>query len=345
MEPLISVIVPVYNVQDYVVKCVESITNQTYSNLEIILVDDGSTDKSGLICDKIAKQDKRIRVIHKENGGLSDARNSGLDNANGEYIAFVDSDDYINKHMYKILMNNLRKDKADISMCGYKMVDDYTSNGDYTEYEMYANLDVDINNIKRHVYKSKNDKIECIFPAKIRYTVMWNKIYSKEIWKTLRFPKGEVYEDEQLFYKIIYNCKKITVCEEKMYNYVQRNNSITSNNITIKIKYKIDAYERKYYYFFRKGEYKASKSALFEWKSLLVDSYCKNAIFKKGKEKKDIQRMLNTKKKRFVKDFFVRKNYRMISFKEIKSYILFMFFTRIYIAGFKRKHKNIYRSN
>lgn len=342
MEPLISVIVPVYNVQDYVAKCVESITNQTYSNLEIILVDDGSTDKSGIICDEIAKEDKRIRVIHKNNGGLSDARNRGLDVATGEYIAFVDSDDYINKNMYEILMRNLRKDKADISMCGYKMVKDYTNSDDKAEYDLYANCKVNANNIESIVYKSKKEKLNCIFPSKIRFIVMWNKIYSKNIWKSIRFPKGEVYEDEQLFYKIIYNCKRITVCEEKMYNYVQRDNSITSNNITMKIKYKIDAYENKYYYFLRKGEYEASKSALFEWKSLLVDSYCKNAIFKKGKEKKHIQKMLNQKKKRFINDFFIKKNYKMIKCKEIKSYILFMFFTRIYIECFKNKHRNIY---
>ena len=115
MEKLISVIVPVYNVEEYVEKCVLSIINQTYKNLEIILVDDGSTDNSGKICDEIAIKDNRIKVIHKKNGGLSDARNVGIDIAKGDYLGFVDSDDYIDPDMYSILLNNMNLTFSDIS--------------------------------------------------------------------------------------------------------------------------------------------------------------------------------------------------------------------------------------
>lgn len=117
MEELISVIVPVYNVEKYVEKCVESIINQTYKNIEIILVDDGSTDNSGKIIDNISLKDNRIKVIHKENGGLSDARNAGLDICNGKYIGFVDSDDSIHKKMYEILYKNIKEYSANISIC------------------------------------------------------------------------------------------------------------------------------------------------------------------------------------------------------------------------------------
>lgn len=117
-KPLISVIVPVYNVQKYVRKSVESILQQTYKNLEIILVDDGSTDESGKICDMLARSDNRVTVIHKKNGGLSDARNAGLDRATGELIGFVDSDDYIEKNMYEVLEERMRINEADISCCG-----------------------------------------------------------------------------------------------------------------------------------------------------------------------------------------------------------------------------------
>ena len=114
---LITVIVPVYNVKDYLQQCVESICGQTYQNLEILLVDDGSTDGSGKICDELAKKDTRIKVIHKPNGGLSDARNAGLDVATGDYIGYVDSDDYIEPDMFEILLTNIEEHQADISCC------------------------------------------------------------------------------------------------------------------------------------------------------------------------------------------------------------------------------------
>ena len=131
-KPLISVIVPVYNVQKYVRKSVESILQQTYKNLEIILVDDGSTDESGKICDMLARSDNRVTVIHKKNGGLSDARNAGLDRATGELIGFVDSDDYIEKNMYEVLEERMRINEADISCCGRYVVQE--SDGTKTPY-------------------------------------------------------------------------------------------------------------------------------------------------------------------------------------------------------------------
>ena len=120
--PAISVIVPIFNVENYVRKCVDSILNQTFSDIEIILVDDGSTDASGRICDEYLSKDDRIRVIHKENGGLSDARNAGLDMCTGEYIGFVDGDDYIDGDMYELLYKNLIQYDADISMCRFRRI-------------------------------------------------------------------------------------------------------------------------------------------------------------------------------------------------------------------------------
>ena len=119
MDEKISVIVPVYNVEQYLERCVDSIINQTYKNLEIILVNDGSTDNSGKLCDELAKRDDRIRVIHKGNGGLSDARNAGIEEAESDLIGFIDSDDYIDEDMYELLIDNLRETNADLSMCGH----------------------------------------------------------------------------------------------------------------------------------------------------------------------------------------------------------------------------------
>ena len=123
-KPLISVIVPVYKVEKYLERCVKSICAQTYQNLEIVLVDDGSPDQCGEMCDMFAKQDSRIRVVHKENGGLSDARNAGLDVMTGDYVGFVDSDDWIEPDMYQVLYERLIKEKAEISCCGMKRCTD-----------------------------------------------------------------------------------------------------------------------------------------------------------------------------------------------------------------------------
>ena len=136
-EALVSVIVPIYMVQDYLVKCIESITNQTYTNLEIILVDDGSQDNCGKICDEFSKQDERIKVIHKENGGLSDARNAGIDSATGEYYLFVDSDDSIEPQMVEFLVKPILERRADVSVCGFRRVEE-GQKLDFSEYE-YVN--------------------------------------------------------------------------------------------------------------------------------------------------------------------------------------------------------------
>ena len=122
MEDLISIIIPVYKVEKYIYKCIDSVLNQTYKNLEIILVDDGSPDKCPEICEEYAKKDNRIKIIHKKNGGLSDARNAGLKVATGKYIGFVDSDDYIEKDMYQVLYNNIIKTNSDISIVNLKEV-------------------------------------------------------------------------------------------------------------------------------------------------------------------------------------------------------------------------------
>ena len=133
MDEKISVIVPVYNVEQYLERCVDSIINQTYKNLEIILVNDGSTDNSGKLCDELAKRDDRIRVIHKENGGLSDARNTGIEEAEADLIGFIDSDDYIDENMYELLIDNLRETNADLSMCGHYDVYNNVSEAQVTE--------------------------------------------------------------------------------------------------------------------------------------------------------------------------------------------------------------------
>lgn len=177
----ISIIVPVYKVEQYLRQCIESIINQTYQNIEIILVDDGSPDKCPAICDEFAILDKRIRVVHKINGGLSDARNAGLEIATGDYIGFVDSDDWISPTMYEELISVAIEYGADISCCGYNRID----NNSVLESKLFGD--------KRKV--SGIDLLRDIFCRNGDNVVVWNKIYNVNLFKNLRFPVGEIHED------------------------------------------------------------------------------------------------------------------------------------------------------
>lgn len=199
---LLSIIVPVYNVKSYLKKCVESILNQTYTNLQIILVDDGSTDGSQDICDEYVQKDPRIVVIHKENGGLSTARNAGMDRAKGDYIAFVDSDDWLEPNMYEALISQLEKHEADIVACSF-----YECKGDE----------------KKAVGDSKNIRVidtEEIFINKnqLRFLV-WNKVFRRSFVEEMRFVPGQVYEDFHFCRQVFLKTKKLVYLDVPFYNY------------------------------------------------------------------------------------------------------------------------------
>ena len=213
MEELISVIVPIYKVQDYLDRCVQSIVNQTYKNLEIILVDDGSPDDCPRICDEWAKKDQRIKVIHKENGGLSDARNFGLDHATGDYIGFLDSDDKVFNNIYERLYLMIKENDSDMAMCSYLRSDEDLNNEE---------LSIKTYNIKEIYDDIMLDKINAH---------VWDKLYKKECFDDIKFPYGLHFEDLAIFYKMAFNMKKITISNEQLYYYrVDRNDSITQDN-------------------------------------------------------------------------------------------------------------------
>lgn len=213
-NPLISVIVPVYKVEDYLEECVDSIRNQTYDNLEIILVDDGSPDRSGEICDRLATQDSRIKVIHKENGGLSSARNAGLDVATGEYVSFIDSDDWIRLDMYQRLMDLMQQHHAQIAAGGLQ--DD---NGKHYNPEYPRKADVEI--------FSRTDALrEITINRKITNSAC-DKLWKKEIFDTIRFPVGEYFEDFKTSYKCIDQIHTVVYDPCPVYIYRMTENSIT----------------------------------------------------------------------------------------------------------------------
>lgn len=212
----VSIIVPVYNVEQYVKRCIESILNQTYKNIEIILVNDGSTDASGEICERYAKENENIIYIEKENGGLSDARNVGLIHSTGDYICFVDSDDYIDNRYVEILLNGVSQDKSDIAVCNFEKV-----------------FDLGIKKQTSYEYKiSYMNSLEALkellqFPRKGFVTNhMVTKIYRRELFRNIKFPVGRNFEDIGTTYKLICISKKIAIIPLKLYYYYSREDSI-----------------------------------------------------------------------------------------------------------------------
>lgn len=251
MSDLISIIVPVYNVKNYLEKCVETIINQSYDNLEIILVDDGSTDGSSELCDQLCKKDERIIVLHKQNGGLSDARNFGFSQSKGQYIMFIDSDDYIHEEMVSKLYDAMVTSAADLAICNYDFVD----------------LDGNIvkkneNILKNEVFDKKSAYQKLSEDYNDYYVIACNKLYKREILTNDTFPKGRIHEDEFSIHHIFSKCNYIVSISDVLYFYVQRDNSITHTKLTIK---KLDGYLAKmdrYYFFKNKGYEKYAFYAL-----------------------------------------------------------------------------------
>jgi len=212
-NPLITVIIPVYKVEQYLEKCLDSVINQDYPYLEIILVDDGSPDSSGKICDEYAKNDKRIIVIHKLNGGLSDARNVAIDLALGEYITFVDSDDFIEEDYISTLLNLAQKHDVDITVSPFlyfKQRNEIKKNNTITKENVYTREEA----LKTMFYQADFD------------TNATSKLFKKELFEDVIFPKNLFYEDLATTYKLISKSKKIAFINKENYNYLLRDDSI-----------------------------------------------------------------------------------------------------------------------
>jgi len=206
MEELISVIIPVYNVEEYLKKCIDSIINQTYSNLEILLIDDGSTDNSGKICDEYKIIDKRIKVIHKENGGVSSARNLGISEAKGKWLTFIDSDDWIETNFCEILINEARENNADVVLCAYNRV----TNSKLEKINVYSK-NVELDSIQYLIN---------ILNPQTGFGFCHMKLYKSDIIKNIRFNTDlEVGEDALFNEKISQNIVNSIYVNENLYNY------------------------------------------------------------------------------------------------------------------------------
>ena len=220
MNDLISVIVPIYNVEKYLRRCLDSIINQTYKNLEIILVDDGSPDNCPEICDEYARKYERVKVIHKKNGGLSDARNIGIKQSKGDYITLIDSDDCVTHDYCEFLYNLLKKYNADMSICKHLVkYDDFGEISTGTKKEYILNPE---KALKMLLYSDDID------------VSAWGKLYKRKLFDNIEYPKGRLFEDSATTYKLIDLCKTIAFKSEEKYIYFVRKDSITTKEFNEK---------------------------------------------------------------------------------------------------------------
>lgn len=302
MNDKISIIVPIYKVEKYLDKCIESLVNQTYTNLEIILVDDGSPDKCPEMCDKWAEKDSRIKVIHKPNGGLSDARNAGMKEANGEYIVFTDSDDFLDKHFIEYLYIAIIDNEVEMSSC---------------DFAYYYDGDIVTNEVTRGkiTVSSSETAIEDILNNRNVRAVAWNKMFHRGLLVGEEFPVGKYHEDEFFSYRIIHKAKKIAYIDSALYYYRQREGSIMAS---FNIKH-LDSLEaglerlsllKKYYpdlYIYDKATF--CMGCVLMYLSALDDKEC---------DKKEIKKIIKSKRKQVKVNI---KEFSSYSFKK-KLYVI-----------------------
>lgn len=266
MGPLISVIVPIYKVEDYLEKCIESILNQSYKNLEIILIDDGSPDNCPSICDRYEKLDTRIYVIHKKNGGLSDARNAGLEKATGEYISFVDSDDWLDGQFYEIMLSHILKENLDLVECGFV----YVKDNEHKE-EVHHSYDQAI--------FSNVEAMNFFICDKLFREIVWNKLYKRKVLGRHMFLSVN-NEDEYWTYKIFANANRVGYIAKALYFYLQRESSIMSSK-SIKelgfleaLKERSNFIRSQYPQLDYECRYRLFRRYIFQYQLIIEDSTC-----------------------------------------------------------------------
>lgn len=233
----ISVVIPVYNVEKYLSECLDSVINQTYKNLQIIIVDDGSTDSSGKICDEYAEKDDRITVVHQSNAGAGAAKNTGLELIDGDYFSIIDSDDYIELDMYEKMVNSLEKYNSDIAQCLFRNV--FVNDSFDRKYKIKGNYP--------KVLTSKKFLSELLYDWK--YAIFANKVFKTSLLKNIRFPVGRKIDDEFFTYKLVCNAKKVVNIDNILYNYRMRKTSVMNENNSDRLIYdRIDCFIERYNY-------------------------------------------------------------------------------------------------
>ena len=286
--PLISVIVPVYKVEPYLCRCVDSILAQTYTDFELILVDDGSPDNCGAICDEYAQRDSRVHVIHQENGGLSAARNAGIDwvfaNGDSKWITFVDSDDWIHPQMLEQLYLAVTVHQCRVSICTYKETKE----------------EFDWSTCKIGVPECR--KVEAYYIQNWgNATVAWGKLYSKDCFENIRYPVGKIYEDGYVTYKILFREKQVAVIETQLYAYYINLHGISKSRWTLERLDGIQSLEEQLLFFKSHGYLQAWETAVIKYVYALCGQY---VVIMREAGKKDKRVALRYIKPRLVYAFF-----------------------------------------
>lgn len=310
----IAVIVPVYNVENYIERCIDSILNQSFDDFKLILVNDGSTDRSYEICKEYAISDRRIKLINQENMGLSMARNNALEYSSERYLTFIDSDDYIHRDFLKILLENLIDNSADISVADHQKV--YQS--ERTEHEEKENTIRVLSNIQavEQVVKDNDENM----------IVAWGKLYKRELFEDIRYPRGKYHEDEFVTYKLYYKAETIVKTKAKLHYYTQRDESITGDKYSLKRLEKLEGLREAVEFFREKGEEDLALSANYRYLFNIQIAYYR-VKFELGSNKP----VMNNLKQDYDTNYRgINKDMKEYSLKEKIILRFFFYFPNIY---------------
>jgi len=297
MNELVSVVVPVYNPGKYLDRCLHSLRQQTYSNLEIILVDDGSTDGSGERCDEYVLQDSRIHVIHKENGGAASARNRGIDVSTGTYLVFIDADDYVDLYFVEILYRLCKKNNCLVSICDLTWTTENHLN--------FTELNPDE---KEFVSDSMQLMYRCCNKNKIKETIICNKMYRRDLFEDLRYPEGVTYEDLATTHKILYHAGRVAETTRIMYAYYKSENSVTRRKYSLlNFDSENKAQDERAVFFHEIGDMQLFEHAIISIERNRIANYCKCARYLP-----DCKQERHSLRQRFVKDYkYIRRSSRL----------------------------------
>ena len=306
---MISIIVPVFQVERYLKRCIDSILDQSFTDFELILVDDGSPDNCGTICEQYSEKDNRIHVIHKENSGLSDARNVGInwafENSDSKWIAFIDSDDWVHCDYLKILFEAVKTTGCDISICGF-----VTTNG-VSPIIDEKTLSVEV--VKSEDYFCNNN---------VNAVVAWGKLYKKELFKSIRYPFGKLHEDEYTTYKLLFSVGVCAFINQPLYFYYKNSDGITKSGWSPRRLDSICAlFERSS--FFKKNNY--NNAYIFSLKHTMSNLWNHKIYIIETENDDYMKEYLPLIKKYMKKVFWLSKRYKLFPFEQYKKYYEFVY--------------------